>query len=88
MNLMSNKIDNKRILLGLTIISMIHLLIVFSMNTTFDAPAKTFSPPKDAVYIEVWHGYYPYYFRVHPNYYHERRVDLWFQSLETEEYAR
>lgn len=87
---MNKKIGSKQILAGLAIASSIHLLIVFSMNTTFDAPAEPFSPPKDAVYIDFFHNHISYpivwrmYFRVIPNYYHERRIDLWYKSLEKE----
>lgn len=92
---MNKKIESKRILAGLTIASIIHLLIVFSMNTTFDVPAEPFSAPKDAVYIKVFYNHVPHpdvarmYFGPRPRALHERRVDLWFKkSLEKEEYRR
>jgi len=91
---LNKKIESKRILAGLTIASIIHLLIVFSMNTTFDVPAEPFSSPKDAVYIDFFHNHVPhpsttrFYFRLTPNYYHERRIDLWYKSLEKEEYLQ
>ena len=92
---MNKKIDGKRILAGLTIGSIIHLLIVFSMNTTFDVPAEPFSPPKDAIYIKVFYNHVPHpdvariYLGTLPRYNHERRVDLWFKkSLETEKSLR
>ena len=57
-------------------------------------PEEPFSPPKDAVYIKFFYNHVPHpdvarlYWGPMSEYNHERRVDLWYKSLETEEYLR